>query len=125
MSDRTSQGIPNAPQVEAQLGLGDVLHREVDWLGPLPDVVHGSGSAIFPWYDWQTLKGVLGIDGTKPPHILCLASDDSRRTGGRPAIRGGTLSPARWISSSLRPWMRPVTRSLSQCSIRPARGRRW
>ena len=28
---------------------------------------HVNGSAIFPWYDWQTLKGVIGFDGTKTP----------------------------------------------------------
>ena len=42
-----------------------MLHREVGWFGPLQDVVHVSGSAIFLWYDWQTLKGVIGADGTK------------------------------------------------------------
>ena len=44
--------------------------REVGWFGTLQDFVHVSGSAIFPWYDWQTLKGVIGIDGTKTPHFM-------------------------------------------------------
>lgn len=49
-----------------------MLHREVGWFGTLQDFVHVSGSAIFPWYDWQTLKGVIGIDGTKTPTFYAL-----------------------------------------------------
>jgi hypothetical protein len=33
---------------------------------------HVDGSAIFPWYDWQTLKGVIGADGTKTPTFYAL-----------------------------------------------------
>ena len=33
---------------------------------------HVDGSAIFPWYDWQTLRGVIGADGTKTPTYYAL-----------------------------------------------------
>ena len=33
---------------------------------------HVNGSAIFPWYDWQTLKGVIGANGTKTPTFYAL-----------------------------------------------------
>jgi hypothetical protein len=33
---------------------------------------HVDGSAIFPWYDWQTVKGVIGGDGTKTPTFYAL-----------------------------------------------------
>src|SRR5207249_910138 len=33
---------------------------------------HVDGSAIFPWYDWQTLRGVIGADGTKTPTFYAL-----------------------------------------------------
>ena len=33
---------------------------------------HVDGSAIFPWYDWQTLKGVIGANGTKTPTFYAL-----------------------------------------------------
>jgi hypothetical protein len=33
---------------------------------------HVDGSAIFPWYDWQTLKGVIGANGAKTPTFYAL-----------------------------------------------------
>jgi hypothetical protein len=36
---------------------------------------HVDGSAIFPWYDWQTLKGVVGANGTKTPTFYATPDD--------------------------------------------------
>ena len=69
-----------------------MLHREVGWLGTLQDFVHVSGSAIFPWYDWQTLKGVMGIDGTTPPTFYALRLM-IRGLQGEDPLSGGARYP--------------------------------
>ena len=78
--------------LDDQLGLGDLLHREVGWFGTLQDFVHVSGSAIFPWYDWQTLKGVIGIDGTKTPTFYALRLM-IRGLQGEDPLSGGARYP--------------------------------
>jgi hypothetical protein len=54
---------------------------------------HVDGSAIFPWYDWQTLKGVIGADGTKTPTFYALRLMIRGLQGGEDPLSGGACYP--------------------------------